>query len=141
MAAFSNYLEDGIINHVLRGIALTQPTAIYVALFSADPTDANITTNEISDPSYVRRDAAVGGAIATGWTAPVTSGTARQTTNAKALEFPPVSGGQITVTHFGLYDAATLGNLLFHGAFDTPRTLQIDDVVSVAIGALTVSLN
>lgn len=141
MSAFSDYLEDGIINHIFRGSALTQPTAIYVALFSSDPTDANTTANEISDSGYSRQDAADGGVISSGWTAPATSGTSRQTSNAKAMEFPPIVDGQVTVTHFGLYDAATAGNLLFHGAFDTARTLEIDDVVSIAIGALTVSLD
>lgn len=140
MAAFSDYLEEGILNYTLRGQSLTQPTTIYVALFTADPTDANTTANEVDDSAYARQDAADGGAIATGWTAPSVSGSGHVSSNANALEFPPIADGSITVTHFGLYDASTGGNLLYHGEFDTSRTLQVDDVVSVAVGALTITL-
>lgn len=140
MAAFSDYLEQGVLNYTLRGQSLSQPSAIYVALFTANPTDANNTANELQDSGYARQDAANGGSVASGWAAPTASGTGHVCSNANALEFPPIVDGSVTVTHFGLYDAATGGNLLYHGAFDTARTLQIDDVVSVAIGALSVTL-
>ena len=140
MAAFSNFLEQGILNYTLRGQSLTQPTSIYVALFTADPTDANNTANELSDSGYARQDAANGGDIATGWTSPTVSGTGHVCSNAIAMEFPPIVDGSVTVTHFGLYNAATAGDLLYHGAFDTARTLQIDDVVSVSVGSLSITL-
>lgn len=140
MSAFSDYMEQGLLNYTLRGVAFTQPTAIYVALFTADPTDANTTANELSDSGYVRQDAAGGGAISTGWAAPSVDGIGYACTNALALEFPPIVDGAVTVSHFGLYDALTVGNLLYHGAFDTPRSLQIDDVVAIGIGALKITL-
>ncbi len=40
MAAMSNYLENALINEVLRATGYTAPTTVYVALFTSDPTDA-----------------------------------------------------------------------------------------------------
>lgn len=139
MAAFSDYLEQGVLNHTLRGSTLATPAAVYVALFTADPTDAG-SGAEVADSGYARQDAAKGAAIDTGWNAPSTSGAGYVCTNAKTLEYPPIADGQVTVTHWAIFDASVGGNLLFHGVFDTPRTLQIDDVVSISSGALSITL-
>lgn len=140
MSAFSDYMESGLLNYTLRGQSFTQPTAIWVALFEADPTDANTTANELGDSAYARQDAADGGTIDAGWSAPFTDGTGTAVTNEIALEYPPIADGAVTVSHFGLYDASTAGNLLYHGAFDTPRDLQVDDVVAIGIAALKITL-
>ena len=140
MSSFSDYLETGVIQHVLRGVALSQPATIYVALFTADPTDANVTANEVQAaawPAYARQDAAAGAAIATGWAAP----SGGVTSNAKALTYPANNGaGSVTVTHVGLYDAITGGNLLFSAALPSSKTLSPGDVLAFAIGAITVTL-
>ncbi|MDH5298559.1 MAG: hypothetical protein OEV91_06030, partial [Desulfobulbaceae bacterium] len=84
MSKFSNYTEGNIIETTLRGAAFPVPAAVYVALFTADPTDANVTANEVQVaalPAYVRQDAAAGAAIATGWSAPADGVSA----NAKVL--------------------------------------------------------
>lgn len=140
MSAFSDYAEQGILGYLLRGGTFNQPTGTYVALFTSDPTDAG-TGNEVADSAYARQDAADGGAISTGWTAPSESGSGYVSSNAKALEFPAIADGQVTVTHFGIYDAATGGNLLFHGAFTTSKTLDVDDVASLAAGSITLTLS
>lgn len=139
MAAFSDYLESGILGYTLRGGSLAQPTKVYLALFTSDPTDAG-TGNEVTDSAYARQDAAVGGSISSGWTAPNTSGTGTSVENAKAIEFPAIADGSVTVTHFAVYDATTSGNLLYHGPFATPKTLDVDDIASVAAGSVTVTL-
>lgn len=139
--SFSNYTEANIIETTLRGAAYPVPAAIYVALFTASPTDANITANEIqvsAFPAYTRKDAAAGAAINTGWTANANG----VSTNAKVITFAANNGaGAVTATHFGLYDAATGGNLLIHDALVTNKTLQVGDVVAFSVGALTVSLD
>ena len=53
MAEFSNYLENAIINAVLRNTSYTSPTTVYVGLFTNDPTDADAGT-EVSGGSYAR---------------------------------------------------------------------------------------
>lgn len=135
----SDYVEENVLQSTLRGVAFPVPSNVYVALFTADPTDANVTANEVQTsawPSYARVDCALGGSIDSGWTAP----SGGVSSNAKALEFAANDGSAaVTVTHFGLYDAASGGNLLYHAPLDSAKTVNVGDVIAFAIGALTVT--
>ena len=53
MAEFSNYLENALINAVLRNTTYTSPATVYVSLYITDPTDADSGT-EVSGGSYAR---------------------------------------------------------------------------------------
>jgi|AntRauTorcE11898_2_1112593.scaffolds.fasta_scaffold103009_1 hypothetical protein len=139
MAAFSDYLESGILDHTLRGQSLPTPATIYLALFTSDPTDAS-TGQELVDSAYVRQDLAKGGSISSGWTSPATSGEGFAVSNAKVTQFPPIADGSKTISHYGLYDAQTGGNLMYHGEFTVAKTLEINDVLSIDIGGLQVIL-
>lgn len=140
MSSFSNYLETQIVEVYMRNGTLSQPTSIYVALFTADPSDANTTSNEVQVSGtwtdYTREDAADGGGIATGWVASSNG----VTSNAKVVTFPPNDGASITITHLGLYDASTAGNLLFHAPLTAPKTLLTGDVLSFAVGSIVVTV-
>lgn len=140
MSKFSDYLEGKIIETTLRGAAMPVPSSIYLALFTADPTDANATANEVGTvawPAYARQDAAQGGAIASGWTAPSNG----VSSNAKVITFPANNGAsQVVVTHMAIYDAQNGGNMLYHAPLVSPKTLQVGDVLSFGIGALTVTI-
>lgn len=139
--SFSDYLEQNIINATLRGVALPLPANVFLALFTANPTDANLTANEVTLaawPAYARQNAAGGGAIASGWSAPVNG----VSSNALVLGFPANNGAAaVTVTHLGLYDAATGGNLLYHSPLGTSKTLQPTDILNFPVGTVTVSLD
>jgi len=137
MAAFSDYLEEGVLNHTLRGQTLSTPSTIYIALFTTDPTD-EATGNELTDSAYVRQDAAKGESIGNGWTSPSVSGDGMSVSNAKVIQFPPIADGSVTITHYALFDAQTGGNLLYHGAFTVSKTLEVNDVLSIDIGGLQV---
>ncbi len=54
MAEFSNYLENKVLDHVLRNTSYTSPTTVYVGLYTSDPTDAGSGT-EVSGGSYARQ--------------------------------------------------------------------------------------
>lgn len=122
MAGFSTHLAQALINHVFRGQAYTPTGSTYLALFVADPTDNNITANELTAGWYVRK-------AITSWTAPIGAGV--MTSNSNQVTFEAVTGGAATVTHWGLYDAATTGNLLASGAWATPKVLNVDDIFAV----------
>ena len=140
MSKFSDYLEEKIIETTLRGAVMPAPSSIYVALFTSDPTDGNVTTNEAVVgvwPAYNRQDAAAGAAIATGWT-PSSNGVS---SNAKVITFPANNGAvALTITHLALYDAQSGGNMLYHAPLVSSKTLQVGDVLSFGIGALTVTI-
>ena len=122
MAGFSTYLAQKLIDHTLRGAAYTAPANLYLALFTADPTDDNVTANEVSGAWYGRKSI-------TSWTAPVGTGTV--TSNSNQLTFNAVTGSAVTVTHWGLYDALSSGNLMFSGAWDVSKILNVADVFTV----------
>ena len=136
MSAASNFLENAVISSTLRGAAFPTISKVYVALHTNDPGDAG--GNEVTSdlwPAYARQDAAKGGGIASGWTAPV-DGVSK---NAMQLIFPVFDGtADLTVTHFSLYDAVTGGNMLVHAPLQTQRTVQIGDVFVVDSQKLTV---
>lgn len=133
MSAMSDYLEGALINAVLRGTNFTAPTVgdLHLALFTADPTDANVTTNEVSAAWYARQTTG-------SWTAP--GATSGQTSNSAAITFPAVTGDAVVITHIGIYDASTAGNLLLHAPLTSPKTLDVSDVISFAAGSLTFTL-
>lgn len=138
MSAASNYLENKLIENVLRGVAYTPPTTIYVALHTAAPGETG--ANEVvvgTFPAYVRKDAANGGAVSAGWTAPA-DGVCK---NALQLIFPVYDGAApITITHYSLWDASTGGNYLVGAALASSRTLNPGDVFVVDVQKLTVSV-
>lgn len=140
MSKFSDYTETNIIQATLRGVAFPVPTGIFIAMFTADPTDANLTAGEVQTAAmaaYARQNAAGGGTIDTGWSAPANG----VSSNAKVITFPANNGaGAITVTHIGIYDALNGGNLLYHAPLVSPKTLQPGDVLSFGIGTLTVTV-
>ena len=127
MSAISNYLENALINVTLRATSYTAPTTVYVALFTTDPTDAGSGT-ECSGTAYARQSATFG--------APSNGASS---TNAD-VQFPQAGNSWGTVTHFGIYDALTTGNLLYHGALTTSKVIDTGDVFKIASGSLTVTL-
>lgn len=137
MSDMSNYLETALLNAIFRGTNFTAPAVIdlHLALFTAAPTDANITANEVSAAWYSRKPTG-------SWTAPSDTGTGpTQVSNSSAITFDSVTGSEITITHIGIYDAASGGNLLQHKALTSPKTLQVGDVISFAVGAIQARLD
>jgi len=45
------------------------------------------------------------------------------------------------ITHIGMYDASTAGNLLFYGALATTKTVTSGDVFQINSGSLTITLD
>lgn len=127
MAEMSNYLETALINATLRNTGYTTPTTVYVALYTSDPTDAD-TGTEVSGTSYARQSVTFG------------SPSNGVTTNSAAVEFPQAGGSWGTVTHIGIRDASTSGNLLYHTALDASKAISTGDVFRIASGSLSVTL-
>lgn len=127
MAGFSDYLEDKILNWI-RGTAFgTAPTNVYVGLFSAAPNDAGGGTEVTTTIRVAGRVAATFGAPSGG-----------SMSNSSTVDFGTAAGGA-SVTHFGIFDASSSGNLLGWAAVTTPQTVSAGNTVSFASGALTIS--
>jgi len=143
MAALSDYLENKLIDHLLRATSYTAPATTYVGLLTAAPSDSGGGT-EVSGGSYARASVASGTSAWTatqGGTSGASSGTGGTTGNAATINFATPTAGWGTVTHFGVYDASTGGNLLFYGALTASKVINSGDSVSFAAGALTLQID
>ncbi len=127
MSQFSNYLENALINATLRNTTYTSPTTVYVALYSTNPTDAD-TGTEIAGGSYART-AVTFGAPSNG-----------VSTNSADVTFPTATGTWGTVSHIGIRDASTAGNLLYHAALTASKTVSSGDIFKISTGNLSVTL-
>jgi hypothetical protein len=124
--AKTDYLENAVVNHVLRNTALTSPTSVHVGLTSTATTDAGGGT-ELTGNGYTRR--------------PVTFGAPSNgsSSNTSEVLFPQATGAWSQATHFFIADAATGGNRLYHGPLTTPRTAGLGDQIRFQAGTLTVT--
>lgn len=121
----STYAANAILNQFLRGVAAAPPARLYVSLHTADP--GNTGTSEVATaawPAYARLDAALGGAVASGFTAAA----GKACTNAKELLYPPHNGAApITVTHFAIWTDPFAGEMVMQGELIAPKTLNPTD--------------
>lgn len=135
MSKMSDYLEVELRKHIFRTGSFTKPSELHISLHTADPTD-DASGAEVSGGAYARVQLDPADA---NWTA--ASATDGVTDNASAITFPAPSGANWgVITHFGIWDAASGGNLLIHGQLTTPKTVNDGDAApSFAIGALDVT--
>ena len=125
----SNYLENALLNGTLNATTYTAPTTVYVSLWTSNPNDDGSGT-EVSGGSYART--AVSFATA--------SGTSGQVLNDAVVEFPTATASWGVVGWIGINDAVSGGNLLYHTALDTAKTIDSGDIFKIATGNLSVTL-
>ena len=143
MSAMSDYLENKLVDLILRGQTFTPPATVYVSLHTSATTDAGGGT-EVTGGNYAR--AAVTSSLAN-WagtqsagSTTASSGTGGATSNNAAIPFNAPNANWGTITHFGIWDASTAGNLLLHGALTTAKTVNNGDAApSFAIAALSLT--
>lgn len=125
--SFSNYLETELLDHVFTNSAYTAPSTLYLALFTSAPGEAGGGT-EVSGSGYLRQTAAF-----------TVSG--NEATNSASIEFPTATGSYGTVTHVGVFDASTSGNLLCYAALSASKAIESGDVFRVPAGDLDITLD
>jgi hypothetical protein len=127
--SFSNFLETELLDHVFANNAYTSPTTVYVSLHTANPDEdgsgAEVTT---SGTGYARQ---AGSFSVSGNTATTTAD----------IEYATATAGYGTVTHVGIYDAVTGGNLLAYAALTASKTITTGDVFRVPAGDLDITLD
>jgi hypothetical protein len=125
MSYITDYLENAMLNHLLRNTALSSPTTVYVALFT-DSIDDTGSATEVTDAGYSRQavtfGAPSGGVVA----------------NTGAITFTATN--EYVAKSMAIMDAATGGNALFARNM-TNKTVDSSDSFTIAIGAITVGLD
>ena len=126
--SFVNAFETTVLQWSLTTDSVTRPTTWYVGLFTSDPTDTGAAGTEVSGGSYAR----------TAVTFSVTGDTA---SNTAAVEFPAATASWGSVSHIGVHDASTGGNMLVHAALSTAKTIADGDVFRIPTGDLDITLD
>ena len=124
--SFSNDFETRVLNYVFTASSVTRPTAWHVALYTAAPSDTGGGT-EVSGGAYARQAV----------TFSVSGNTA---TNTAALEYATATAAYGTVSHVGVFDASTGGNLIAYAALATSKVIDTGDVFRIPAGDLDVTL-
>jgi hypothetical protein len=131
MASFNDYTENLVLTWLFTTSSATRPTAWYVGLFTAAPSDTGGGT-EVTGNGYARKAT---GTMSVSGTAPTTA------TNDSAIEFDAASGGNWgTIGWAAVFDASTGGNMLAWAALTTDRTINNGDVFRIPAGSLDVTL-
>ena len=125
--SFSNTFENRVLTWVFTASSATRPTSWHVALFTSNPAEDGSGT-EVSGGGYARQSA----------TFTVTGSAA---TNAAALEYAVATAPYGTVTHVGIYDASTGGNLIAYAALTSSKAIDTGDVLRIPAGDLDITLD
>ena len=127
--SFSNFLETEILDHVFGAAAYTAPGTMHLALFTSNPDeDASGTEVTTSGTAYARQTVAF----------TVSGNTA---SNTGAVEYPTATAAFGTVSHVGVMDASTSGNLMAYAALTSSKTISTGDVFRVPAGDLDITLD
>ena len=128
--SFTNYLEDKVLKHVFAGTAYTAPSTLYVALFTAAPSDTGGGT-EVSGGGYARQTA----------TFTVSGTNPTVASNSANIDFPTATASYGTVTHIAVMDALTGGNMLAYASATTSKAIGTGDVLRIPTGDLDIELD
>ncbi len=127
--SLSNTFETRVLTWLLTGDAVTRPSSFYVALFTSNPDeDASGTEVSTSGTAYARQSVAF----------TVSGNTA---SNSAAIEFPTATASYGTVTHIGVFDASTAGNLIAYAALSTSKAIDTGDVLRLPANDLDITMD
>ena len=125
--SFSNAFETTVLTWAFTTGSVTRPTAWHLALFTSNPAE-DASGTEVSGGGYARQAA----------TFTVSGNTA---SNSGAIEYPTATAGYGTVSHVGVFDASSGGNLISYAALTTSKTIDTGDVFRVPAGDLDITLD
>ena len=129
MAALSDHAEALLLDWLMTTDVVTRPTAWYVGLYTAAPSDSGGGT-EVSGSGYSRQTITVASATSPGGT----------TSNTGDIVFTASGGDWGTITHIGIHDAVSGGNLLWHGAMTASKTVADGDTLQFSTGNIDLTI-
>ena len=128
MSSFADYLEQKLLDHAFKSTAFSQPTNLYLALYTAAPSDAGGGT-EVTGGSYARKNHNLWGR----------SGSIMY--NSGSISFTQATASWGTVTHFAILDTSTGGNFFGWGTCTVSRIVSDNDTAEFASSTILISLD
>lgn len=129
MNNLSNYAEKKIMDHIFKVLSFTQPANIFVSFHTANPGEDG-SGAECSGNAYARTQCNIWNAAAS-----------RSAANTEIITFPQATGAWGTVTHYGIWDAATDGNMLAYGALSESKVIVSGNIPTIAAGGISISVS
>lgn len=146
MAAFaSNYLVNKLLDDLMRATAYSPPSSKYLALYTSAPT---ATGGGVEVPSGVGYSRVLITSNLTNWSGTqgagsttVSAGDTGVISNNNIITFGAPTGDWGTITHWGILDASTGGNLLLAGSLTTPVSVVNGGLApTIPAGALQIGI-
>ena len=133
MSALSDTYENMVADSLLGGGTITKPATVYVALLTTASSDSAIGT-EVSGGSYAR-------VAVTNDPTNFANAIAGVKKNTTAIIFPTASGVWGTVAAWAIMDSAGGSSFLFHGSFDTAKSVIIGDTPQITAEELILTFD
>ncbi len=127
--SLTQYSQKALLDHLLGIAAFTMPTEIWLCAFTADPGETGSFADEVDASGYGRIEI-------TGLMSATNLGTGISS-NEDAVTYDAALADWGAVSHMGIADAETGGNLLVKNAMGSTRTINTGDVLDFAVGAIT----
>lgn len=124
----TNAYSDTVLN-VLRGVNVTAPGTIYIALFTSAPGESGSGT-EVTGGSYARKSITFG---------LPTAGAPRQVASSAQVDFAVATATWGTIVGWALFDALTVGTMMYYGDVGTTKLIETNDMYRFLTGAVIVT--
>jgi hypothetical protein len=126
MGSISDFLENELLDHIFN-VVYNRPTNLFLGLSTADPLDTGAGLAEPSDGAYSRATITFGAAAA------------RAVTQNAKLTFAQATAAWGVLTHYGVFDAVSAGNMLAHGSLTVAKNVVSGNTPSVATSEVAIS--
>lgn len=123
---FTTDTAQDILNKVLRNTDWVHPTAHFLSIHTADPGDSG--ANEFTGYDGDRKALTFG--------APV----AKKSETTDSQEFVNFASEQ-TITHIGIWDAATAGNFIWGGALASSKLVPVGETLRFQAGEVDADID
>lgn len=135
MPSMTSYLQKRLLDHSLGLTAFTMPTTVYVSLHTADPTNTGSLAAEVSTTGtgYAR--------VAITAKMNATDSVTGVSSNNASISLGPALSDWGTITHVGISDASSGGNMLLYGALTIVQTTPIGESVQFSAGQFVVTFD
>jgi hypothetical protein len=129
MSTLTDAAEKLALDFLFNNATATRPTAWYVGLFTAAPSDSGGGT-EVSTGGYARQAVTFAAASTPGGT----------TSNTGAVSFTASGANWGTITHMAVFTASSAGTMLIEGPLTVSRVINDGDTLTFNIGAIAITL-
>lgn len=132
---FANHAEEEILNAIFRGTTFPVLANMYISLHTADPGETG--ASEVTAGDYARITVA---STVGNWSDP-SAGTQGETDNLNDILFAVATSNWGTITHMGIWDAISAGNIWFKGALTASKVVNNGDQFKFSAGDLNIQLD